>query len=528
MKCVANRTFAAIGMVQMAFQRYQLGRDKDEDRELLSNYITAMSQGDTADLQEAGLYHQPGETLCRNDANICADTLVCRGSYQSSVDSVTCAVKVRPMDSKTFFVENLIRLECNHKNICGMINVIETSTSHYLILQLCVTSVRDAIDAGKLTAMIGDRTPLQVCGEVIEAIEALHSKKFIHGNLCPSNVLLDESGTTKLCGFSSASQLGDDDSATMRTDRCKPGHLPPEMLDSEKAQNGTVEASFPLAVDAFGLGCTMFTILTGEELFTGENTKAINAKVAAGDSRLETLVSSYTAQNLIQGLVAVDPEARTKVAASRFHPLFWTKQQAFQYLANVGASLAVGIPRQQDSFVADLEAAVDDLIGPYNEDEPSSGGSWAELLDSKYPIGGDWGKLQRAPATDEHNYFIFGHPPKKKQADARERLVAEGKPLGPHAAKEIRTVGLLKFVRNLNAHKAENVETGRFESEEAVADYILSSLPWLLMTVHTIDAKHKEAHNKEDASEDISQEDSMLRMSFAANRSQSSYSLDRR
>ncbi len=170
--------------------------------------------------------------------------------------------------------------------------------------------------------------------------------------------------------------------------------------------------------------------------------------------------------------------------------------------------------------MADLEAAVDNLIGVYNEDEPSSGGSWAELLDSKYPIGGDWGKMQRAPAVDEHNYFIFGHPPKKKQAEARERLVAEGKPLGPHAAKEIRTVGLLKFVRNLNAHKAENVETGRFESEDAVANYILSSLPWLLMTVHTLDAKHRKLGQNEGASQDTSQEDEMLRMSFAANRSQ--------
>merc|ERR1712093_410727 len=89
------------------------------------------------------------------------------------------------------------------------------------------------------------------------------------------------------------------------------------------------------------------------------------------------------------------------------------------------------------------------------------------------------------------NYYIFGMPPKKKQIEAREKLVAEGKPLGPHAAKEVRCVGLLKFIRNLYAHKAEAVDAGRFESEAAIMEYFLSSLPWLLMTVHTLDARHK-------------------------------------
>ena len=120
-----------------------------------------------------------------------------------------------------------------------------------------------------------------------------------------------------------------------------------------------------------------------------------------------------------------------------------------------------------------LEAAVDELIGPYDEDEPEKGGSWARELGSKYPIGGDWGKVQRPPEEDERNYFIYGGPPKKKQREARESLVAEGKPLGTHAAKEIRCVGLLKLVRNLLAHKTEHVESGRFESEAAIADYRL-------------------------------------------------------
>ena len=127
--------------------------------------------------------------------------------------------------------------------------------------------------------------------------------------------------------------------------------------------------------------------------------------------------------------------------------------------------------------------------------------------------------MQRPPEEDERNYFIYGGPPKKKQREARESLVAEGKPLGTHAAKEIRCVGLLKLVRNLLAHKTEHVESGRFESEAAIADYVLSSLPWLLMTVHTLDAEHKITSGAAPAAAGAgaSEEDRTLRMSFAAN-----------
>ena len=78
---------------------------------------------------------------------------------------------------------------------------------------------------------------------------------------------------------------------------------------------------------------------------------------------------------------------------------------------------------------------------------PREGGSWARQLDGKYPIGGDWGRAQRPPEEDERNYYIFGMPPKKKQIEAREKLVAEGKPLGPHAAKEVRSMSVEDLFR---------------------------------------------------------------------------------
>ena len=75
----------------------------------------------------------------------------------------------------------------------------------------------------------------------------------------------------------------------------------------------------------------------------------------------------------------------------------------------------------------------------------------------------------------------YGAPPSKKQVKEREGLIAGGKPLGAHESKEIRTVGLLKLIRNLAVHGPQMVNAGRFESEEALHHYLLDPFPWLVM-----------------------------------------------
>ena len=51
------------------------------------------------------------------------------------------------------------------------------------------------------------------------------------------------------------------------------------------------------------------------------------------------------------------------------------------------------------------------------------------------------------------------------------------KPLAPpHKAKAIRSVGLLKFIRNLDAQRGQMVNAGRFESEDALRHYSTYSI----------------------------------------------------
>jgi hypothetical protein len=149
--------------------------------------------------------------------------------------------------------------------------------------------------------------------------------------------------------------------------------------------------------------------------------------------------------------------------------------------------------KSKNAFIADLEAAADEQLGEYNELEPDQGGSWARLLNPRYPLGNDgWGKQQRRPEDEERMYHVYGLPkPSKRQKQEREGLIAACKPLGTHEAKHIRMVGLLKMIRNFDAHGAQHIQAGRFESEAALHNYLIEPFPWLLMAVYCCDAKHQ-------------------------------------
>jgi serine/threonine protein kinase len=515
----AGTQSSQLDQVRAAFQRYKFSRDKWEDREVLGRFIDSMQAADTAALQEAGLFHTPDKALCthqRRGGDVHPGTHVCEGEYRATAGDqpVKCAVKIRALIT-TLQAESGIRLECSHKNVCSMLFAAEVGDSHYLAMQLCTQSLERALRERKLG---GNR--VGVCRGIVEGLNALHSALFVHGNVTPANVLLDQSGIPKLSGFSSCAKVRQGDGgAKLCAARCTAGFTPPEVFNALDS-DGFVDLDSPLAVDAFGLGCTVFAVLSGGDAAFGGSSKAeVQTNVEAARSNVETNGKVCPeGVNLCSGLTNLDPASRPTVGSVVAHPLFWTRNAAVEYLAGIGGILPVGIKRSQHPFVADLEDAMDENIGEYNETAPEDGGSWAAQLELQKAVP-DWG-TQRKPADEERNYYIFGAPPKKKQIQARDRLIADGKPLGSHEAKQVRSVGLLKFLRNVHAHRFEAVEGGRFESENEILGYLLDGFPWLLITVHTLDGKHgygRSADEADTSSDGGDSTQSFLRMSFAAN-----------
>lgn len=430
---------------------------------------------------------------------------VYRGAYKATISAepVPCAVKIRSKhrDGKVLGIEAAIMLRCNHPNIVRIYHIEEIAGVYYLCTELCSElSVEIAVLRGKVKSM---DARINLCRSMLEGLQAFHSGGFVHGNCTPSNFVLGEDGVPRLCGFSSSNMLHHAAAATkFDTIGGTVGYMPSEIIKGRRVSM-TVEVANPIAVDIFSLGVTTCFVLSNGSLpFRSDlATTTVERNIQTGSHGVDDIHAlTPEAKHLIAQMVNYSPGKRRPVAYLLEHPLFWDLKRKVKYLGEtVGSVLPPRKHKSEVPFIADLEEQMDSFLGgPFNEHDPASGTSWARLLDPRYPLAGKyndgWGSgkmAQRPPAEVELHYAIYGAPAKPKQVKEREGLLADGKPLGPHVAKEVRSVGLLKFIRNLDTHAGQMVNAGRFESEDALRHYLLDPFPWLLMAVYAADERHR-------------------------------------
>jgi eukaryotic-like serine/threonine-protein kinase len=104
--------------------------------------------------------------------------------------------------------------------------------------------------------------PQKVLEVMIEALKGLfygHGKGFIHRNLKPSNIILDENLAAKITDYGIAQMSGK-------------GHQPgfwgvPDYMSPEQLRGGAIT----IQSDIFSMGCILYEMLEGKNPFTGEN-----------------------------------------------------------------------------------------------------------------------------------------------------------------------------------------------------------------------------------------------------------------
>lgn len=161
-------------------------------------------------------------------------------------------------DYKRKFVreaKNLSRL--NHPNIIKVMDLFEANNTAYYVMEY--------IDGGSLDEYIKEQNGLSEsktmkCFKgVASALSYMHENKMLHLDLKPSNIMLRKNGETVLIDFGLSKQYDENGNPESSTSigGGTPGYAPMEQSNYHEGKD------FPVTMDIYALGATLFKMLTG-------------------------------------------------------------------------------------------------------------------------------------------------------------------------------------------------------------------------------------------------------------------------
>ena len=174
------------------------------------------------------------------------------------------AVKVaKPGFGKRLLDEARLLSQISHPQIVSVFDIGEESGTYYYAMERIEgVSLREVIRRAK-------RIPLHVCLDLTlqlcDALQRLHyhydgtQSAIFHGDLKPSNIMIQPDGRLKLIDFGVAAPFG---LAQKPKSYGTPAYMAPEQV-----MRGILDGQ----TDIFSMGVILFELLTGDRLFPGED-----------------------------------------------------------------------------------------------------------------------------------------------------------------------------------------------------------------------------------------------------------------
>jgi serine/threonine-protein kinase len=204
--------------------------------------------------------------------------------------------------TRTFMREVESISQIDHPNVIALYDVVQEDDLNFLVMEYVPgPSLRKLLDAGGMSVT----DAVRFACEIARGLGAAHELGVIHRDVKPANVMIDETGASKVVDFGVARLAGREYSSPKRKLVGTLPYMAPEQLRGRDIDQ---------RVDVYALGVMLFEMLTGRRPFEGKQEAALFYQIM----NVDPLPASTLAEGLPEGTDAVIKKAMAKKASGRY------------------------------------------------------------------------------------------------------------------------------------------------------------------------------------------------------------------
>ena len=169
-----------------------------------------------------------------------------------------------------FYKEGQAAGRLNHPNIVQAIDVGEAGGYHYFVMEYVEgKTIADDLSAGRIFT---ESDALDLIIQVAHALAHAHACSLIHRDVKPKNIMISNSGAIKLADMGLARETTDIEAAQSEAGKAygTPYYIAPEQIRGKVDIDGRA--------DIYGLGATLYHMLTGRVPFMAEDSADVMRK----------------------------------------------------------------------------------------------------------------------------------------------------------------------------------------------------------------------------------------------------------
>ena len=242
-----------------------------------------------------------GEVYCARDSRL---------DRQVAIKLLPGELAADPHSRERLRREAMAVAAIDHPYICKIFEIGEHGDVLFLVMEY--------VDGETLHRRLHDGAlpladALRVAGEIAEALQAAHARRFLHRDLKPANIMLTEQGHVKVMDFGLAKRVEDLPSPDQETSELGGPQLTahgtivgtPDYMSPEQVKSGTLD----VRSDLFSFGVILVEMITGRHPFRRQSTGETLAAVLRESPELsDDMPAGLTA--LVRRLLAKSPGER--------------------------------------------------------------------------------------------------------------------------------------------------------------------------------------------------------------------------